>query len=343
MRSALPPCDEVERIVSRILTGLAVVVALLAVTKEASTADQDTSPTGAQPELTPAEHDEWSVDDRFDHAKALVLTMIDRLRTHHTTMIAGSLAYYAFLAMIPAAIAGISIYGLIFDPTDVAEQIESLADVLPEDAASVIATQLEAIVSAPQSGLGFASVIGLLLVIWSASAATKSLIVGINIAYGERETRNFAILRGMGVLLALALIIFVLSAVALVTFLPGLLADAGLGDAGARAMSLGRWPAIFVVVIAGLGLLYKLAPNRPANRTPWFSWGAFTGAVLWTVVTVGFSIYANSFGRGNFNETYGTLAGVIVLLLWFFLSGLSILLGAEVNDELEERRLAARS
>ncbi len=186
--------------------------------------------------------------------------------------------------------------------------------------------------------MGLATAIGIAVALFSASAGTKSLIAGINIAYGETETRPFLKLRGIAFVLTIGIVVFIVTASALVTFLPGLLTDAGLGSGWGRAVSIARWPAIFVFVVIGLGVFYKVGPNRAASRTPLLSIGAITAAVLWLLVTVGFSFYANNFGR--FNETYGTLGGVVVLLLWFFLSGLMVLLGAELNDELEERGIA---
>ncbi len=271
-------------------------------------------------------------------APGLVRVLLRRLREHNTVLIAASLSYYAILAVFPTAIAAVSVYGLVFDPADVQRQIADLTEALPENAAGVIADQLESIVDASSAGLGLATAIGVAVALFSASAGTKSLITGINIAYGEAETRPFPKLRGIAFALTIGIIVFIATAIALVTFMPGLLRDAGLGSGWERAVSIARWPAIFVFVILGLGIFYKVGPNRPASRTPLLSIGAIAAAVLWLLVTVGFSFYANNLGR--FNETYGTLAGVVVLLLWFFLSGFMVLLGAELNDELEERGIA---
>ena len=111
-------------------------------------------------------------------------------------------------------------------------------------------------------------------------------------------------------------------------------------DTAKSALEILRWPGLFMIVILGLGLLYKVAPNRPSRRSRWLSVGAFTAASLWVAVTLGFSFYVTNLG--SFNATYGALSGVIVLLLWFFISGFVILLGAEVNAVLEHRRLRAR-
>jgi len=276
-------------------------------------------------------------DDSSLRAHARLLT--HRMAEHHTLMIAASLAYYAMLALFPMAIAGISIYGLVFNPADVERQIAELSEALPSEVAMVISGQIKSIVNTSATGLGIATVIGIALALFTASAGTRSLITGINIAYGEKETRNFAVLRGLAMLLTIGLIVFASAAVALVTFLPALLDNVD-GSGWERIVTYGRWPTIFLAVIFGLGVFYKLAPNRPRSRTPLLSIGAATGATLWLLVTVGLSVYVTNLG--SFNETYGTLGGVIVLMLWFWLSGLAILLGAEFNDELEERGLAHR-
>ena len=250
-------------------------------------------------------------------------------------LIAASLSYYAMLALFPAAIAGVSIYGLIFDPADIESQINDLAEALPADAASVITDQMRAIVSSSSAGLTLATIIGIAIALWSASAGTKGLMSGINAAYGEHETRPFFVLRGIAFMITVGTILSAAIAIALVTFLPALLTGIGFGSGWERTVTIVRWPAIFLFVVFALGLLYKIAPNRPARAIPLLTIGGVVAALLWLLVTVGLSFYANNLG--DFNETYGTLGGVIVLLLWFFLSGLMILLGAELNDELEER------
>lgn len=263
--------------------------------------------------------------------------VIGRLREHHMPMIAGSLSYYAFLAMFPAAIAAISIYGLVLDPADLTTQIEEISEALPKETADFISVQLTDIVESSPSDLGYAAVISIIVALWSASAGTKALITGIDIAYETPENRPFVVLRGMALGITVGLIVFIVAAVSAVTFLPDLLRSVG-AEGLTRYVEYGRWPAIFVFVIGGLGLLYKIAPNRPASKSPWVSVGALVVAALWLLATLGFSLYANN--ASSLGATYGTLAGVIVLLLWFFMSGLIVLLGAELNAELELRNLA---
>ena len=274
----------------------------------------------------------------YDEPLSVAKAVIGRLREHHMPMIAGSLSYYAFLAIFPAAIAAISIYGLVLDPADLTSQIEDITSALPETTAEFVGDQLTELVEPSGSGLGLTAVISIIAALWSASAGTKALITGIDIAYETPENRPFIILRGMALGITVGLIVFVVAAASTVTFLPDLMSEIGAGEATTRFIEYGRWPVIFVVVIAGLGLLYKIAPNRPASKSPWVSIGALVVAALWLLATLGFSLYANN--AGDLGAAYGTLGGAIVLMLWFFMSGLIILVGAELNAELEARNLA---
>ena len=276
----------------------------------------------------------------YSEPLSVAKAVVGRLREHHMPIIAGSLSYYAFLALFPAAIAAVSIYGLVLDPADLTAQIEEISSALPQETANFIEVQLTEVVEGSGSGLGLAAVISIIVALWSASAGTKALITGIDIAYETPEDRPFIVLRGMAFAITIGLIVFITAAASAVTFLPDLMSEFGAGDETRRLIEIVRWPIILVAVITGLGLLYKIAPNRPAAMSPWVSVGALAVAVLWLLATVGFSIYVNNLG--SFNATYGALTGIIVLLLWFFMSGLIVLAGAELNAELEKRGLARR-
>jgi membrane protein len=263
-------------------------------------------------------------------AKTVAVRLMRRFKENHTGVVAGSLAYYAMLSIFPAAIAAVAIYGLVLQPAQLEAQIADISSALPAEASELVLRQLREIVSGSGSSLGIAAVVSIGGAVWSASAGVKALIVGLNIAYGITETRRFLVLRATSVLITLGSILFVVSAVALATFLPHLPV---IGETPRAVIAWLRWPVIFLVVLFGLGALYKLAPNRPASTFPWLSAGAAVAAVAWVLATVGFSFYANSIG--DFNATYGALGGFIVLLLWFFMSGFVVLLGAELNAELE--------
>ena len=319
-----------KRYLNWVLGGLAAITAVAALRPRSQAAVLTEEPEpGSVGDLT-----RW-----FDEPLSVAKSVVGRLSEHHMPMIAGSLSYYAFLAIFPAAIAAVSIYGLVLDPADLTAQINSISEALPEETARFINAELKDLVESEGSGLGFAAVISILAALWSASAGTKALITGIDIAYETPESRPFIVVRGMALGITIGLIIFVSAAASAVTFLPDLL-DALGAEGLTRFVEYGRWPTIFFLVIAGLGLLYKIAPNRPAAKSPWVSIGAVAVAVLWVLATLGFSVYANNVD--TLGITYGALSGIIVLLLWFFISGLIVLLGAELNAELEARELAHR-
>ncbi len=296
-----------------------------------------TSPARPEAYPGPAPSEIDGLDDAASAAKALMT----RIKRHNTIMIAASLSYYALLAMFPAAIAAVSIYGLVADPVALENQIADITSALPEKTAEFVVDQLRSIVETSPSSLGFATATAIALALWSASAGTKALISAINHAYGEPETRSFFVLRGSALLVTLGVIIFGVGSTAVVAFLPRILDAVGLEEEAATAINILRWPFVFVVVVLGLGGLFKLAPNRPWRMTRWVNVGAVVAAVLWVVATVGMSVYINNWG-GSLNETYGTLSSLIVLMLWFFVSGLVVLLGAETNSYLERHGLYTR-
>lgn len=318
-----------KRYLNWVLGGLAAVTAVLALRpRRRPQSDEGLDEEPARPAR------------RFGEPLAVLKAVIGRLRDHHMPMIAGSLSYYAFLAIFPAAIAAASIYGLVLDPVDLTAQVEEISSALPAETADFIAVQLTDIVDSSDSGLGFTAVISIIAALWSASAGTKALMTGIDIAYDTPEDRPFIVLRGMAVVITLGLIVFLVATASAVTFLPDLMSAIGAGEITTRVIDYGRWPAIFLFVIAGLGFLYKIAPNRPASESPWISIGAIVVAVVWLLATVGLSAYTRF--AGDLGAAYGTLGGAIVLMLWFFISGLIVLVGAELNAELEQRGMARR-
>lgn len=333
--------SQLRRFLSWVLGGLAVGVAARAFAsrRPPEEAPDSAVPGGeaagdlilASPIVPMARQPDIPVDDprgaRWHTTVAMVRVLAARLKAHTTTVIAGSLAYYSLLAMFPAAIAGISIYGLVADPDDLTSLIKTLAERLPEATATLIETELGKIVSGPDAGLGIATVIGIVAALWSASAGTKVLITGVNLAYGERETRSYLVVRSLALMLTIGMIVGVVSVVAGVAVLPQLV-DSSLTD-------IVRWPALIVLVVAGLAALYRIAPSDAPGRNHPIWQGAFAAAVVWLAATAGFSAGVTTF---KFGATYGALAGVVVLLVWFFLSGLIVLLGAEFNAAIETRR-----
>ena len=253
----------------------------------------------------------------------------------HVPMLAGGVAFFAFLAIFPALIAGISLYGLVADPGQVARQVEGLAGTLPRETQPLVAQQLAAVVAGSNQALGLGFVISLLVALWSASSGTANLIQAVNIAYDEDETRGFVKLRGTALVLTLGAIVFVLVALTLVAVVPVALDALPLGSVGTVLAQLLRWVLLILVVVVALAVVYRLAPDRDSPRFRWASTGAVVAAALWIAGSVLFSLYVDNFG--SYNRTYGALAGVVVLLLWLYLSSYVVLLGAEINAEAERQ------
>ncbi len=251
----------------------------------------------------------------------------------HLTLIAGGIAYSWFLALFPALIAAVLVYGLVVDPADVQRQVADLAGGLPSNAQSLITDQLTSITSQQQGGTGIAVAISIALALWSASAGMAGLVEATNIAYDEDETRNFVVKRGLALLLTLGFMVFLGVAVALVAVFPVVLEQVGGGIVVQVAAQVVRWLVLVLVVVVALGLLYRIGPDRDAPQVRWLSLGAVIATVIWIAASVGFSFYVDNFG--SYGETYGSLAGVVVLLLWFWVTALVVLLGAEINAEAE--------
>ncbi|MCZ2847539.1 YihY/virulence factor BrkB family protein [Modestobacter sp. VKM Ac-2978] len=250
-------------------------------------------------------------------------------------IIAGGVAFFAFLSIFPALIATISIYGLVASPEQVTQQIASLSDQLPESAQDILTEQLTDITSNAGGALTFGLIASVLGALWTASGGVNNMVKAVNIAYDEVETRNFLKLRALSLVLTLGAIVFILFTFALIAVVPVVLDALPLGGVGTVLAQVLRWVLLLGVVIGSLAVLYRVAPDRDAPKIRWVSLGSLVVTVIWAVVSVAFSFYVNNFG--SYNETYGAIAGVIVLMLWLYLTCYLVLLGAEINAETEHQ------
>jgi membrane protein len=253
------------------------------------------------------------------------------------SLIAAGVAFYAFLALVPSLIAAMLIYGLVSSPQEVANQVNNYSGALPESARTLLTQQLQGLAAASKSGLSIGVVVSLVLALWSASGGTSALIQAVNNAYDEKETRGFIKKRGLALLLTIGAILFFAIAASLVAIFPALANAFGLGGLARVGLEGLRWVVLLVVLAIALAVLYRLAPNRDDPKFRWVSIGAAVAVVVWIVASIGFSIYVNNFG--SYGKTYGSLAGVVVLLLWLWLSIVAVLLGAEINAETEKQTI----
>ncbi|MDT0277930.1 YihY/virulence factor BrkB family protein [Blastococcus goldschmidtiae] len=249
-------------------------------------------------------------------------------------IIAGGVAFFGFLAVFPALIALISIYGLIVSPEQAAAQVEELTTGLPEDARTLIETQVANIADAG-GALTWGLVLSTFGALFSASGGVNNLVKAVNIAYDEVETRNFVKLRALSLVLTLGAVVFVVLTIGLIAVLPVVIDVLPLGSVGTVLAEVGRWVALLLVVAGSLAVLYRVAPDRDAPRFRWVSLGSVLVTVVWAVVSLGFTFYVNNFG--SYDATYGAIAGVIVLMLWLYLTCYLVLLGAEINSEAEHQ------
>jgi len=253
------------------------------------------------------------------------------VKADQVPLLGAGVAFYALLSLFPAIIAGVSIYGLVADPQTVRDQIDKLTRMLSPETAKILGQQISQITSSAGGALGVATVVGILTALWSASSGMKALITGVNLAYDEGETRKFVKLRGLSILLTLGAMLLLTVAGATIAGFPPI-AD-NLPVALQWVVSILRFVVLAVLLILGLAVLYRYAPNRDEPKWTWVSWGSVVATVLWVLASIGFSIYVNSFG--NYNKTYGALAGIIILMFWLYLTAVIVLVGAELNTEME--------
>jgi membrane protein len=264
----------------------------------------------------------------------ILLRTKNEISDDHVSMTAAGVAFYGLLAIFPAIAALISIWGLVADPQQLEQQIEQLSSNLPQ-AGSIISDQARKIATGAGTGVSLAAIGGVLLALYSASKGMKALIEGLNIIYDEDEKRGFFRLNLMALGLTLGMIVVLIVSVALIMAAPTLLGSLGLGSTVQTLVAWLRWPVLFVVAVVGLGILYRFAPSRDEPRWHWVSWGAVLATVLWLVASILFSIYVQNFG--SYNETYGSLGAVVILLTWFWVSAFIVLMGAELNAEMEHQ------
>jgi membrane protein len=248
-------------------------------------------------------------------------------------LIAAGVAFFGFLSLFPAIVAAVLAYGLIADPAQIRTQTQDLAAAMPASARDLLLGQIDALTSAPRQGLGIGLAIAVLAALWSASGGTGYLITAVNLAYDEDETRGFIRRKLLALGLTLGAIIFVLLAIGL--FAVGAAITDGVPTAVRVLLELARLVVALILITIALAVIYRVAPARDAPRLRWVSVGAAVATIIWVIASIGFSIYVATFG--SYAKTYGSLAAVVVLMLWLWLTVYAVLLGAEINAESEEQ------
>ncbi|UXU75755.1 MULTISPECIES: YihY/virulence factor BrkB family protein [unclassified Paracoccus (in: a-proteobacteria)] len=270
-----------------------------------------------------------------------VLAIFERMDKIHMGLIAAGVAFYAMFAVFPGLAALFALWGLWYDPHLIEQYIHATDEFIPAGAADIIYGQINALIAAGRTQLGWTTAISFLIATISARAGVDALIRGLNAAHGVRSHSTI-----MGFVLAyvLTLVIVVVVIMGLATIIVVPIAFNFLPDVPLRNWLVGAlpWFAIFVIVQIVIGIMYRYGPNVKTPRTPIFTWGSLFAALAWAGASYGFSVYLNNFN--SYNRIYGSIGAVVVLLMWFYLGGFSVMLGSVINVELARRRrvIAAR-
>jgi membrane protein len=257
-------------------------------------------------------------------------------KADHVPLLSAGVAYYAFMAIFPALIALVAIYGLFADPATIATQLNSLTEALPPDARKIIIDQVT-MLAARRAALSIGLIIAVLIALWSASGGISNLLSAVNAAYDEEEKRGFINKRLLSLGLTIAAIVFMVIMLSIVAVLPALLKSVFGTGALRWVFQILGWLILVVLVMAALAIIYRLGPERDAPKMKWVSVGALVATLIWLLASIGFSIYSSTFG--NYAKTYGVFAGIVVLLFWLWLTAYAILLGAEINAEAEQQTI----
>ena len=257
------------------------------------------------------------------------------IRDTNASIVAAGVAFYAFLALVPALIAVVAIYGLVANPADVKQQITAFTDALPRDAQRLVSNQLSSITRKAGTGTGIAALLAIAAALWSASSGIAALNTGLTVVNRDDETRGFLKRRLLALTLTIFTVVGVLLMLALVVALPSVLDSIGISGIGGTVLKLARWPLLAAVLLVGLGVIFRYGPQRRRPRWRWVTPGAIAAMIVGLVASIGFSIYVSLLG--NYNKTYGALGAIIIMLLWLYLMAFAVLFGAAMNAELERQ------
>ncbi|MGC2202572.1 MAG: YihY/virulence factor BrkB family protein [Stellaceae bacterium] len=272
--------------------------------------------------------------------RAILATTWRRMGKDNLSALAAGAAFQALLSLFPTLTAVVSLYGLVADRNMVERQITAMQGVLPPEAVKLIATWLQALVQSPTTRFGIGLIVSVLLAFWSMWSATGMLMTAVNICYGEEEKRGFLSFNLHALALGAGLALFGAAALALVAVLPAALAFLPVPEALGDVLGLVRWPILAGIVILALAIIYRYAPDRAEPKWQWISWGSGAATALWILGSIAFTTYVSKVG--SYDKTYGSLGGVIILLLWFYLTAYVILAGAELNAEIERQTTRAK-
>lgn len=250
-------------------------------------------------------------------------------------LIAAGTTYYLLLALFPALAAFVSLYGFFANPMTIASHVSYLAGLLPEDGIEIIRDQLGTLAAKSDRTLSLSFLVAFAIAFWSANSGIKALFEAMNIVYDEREKRSFIVLNLIAVLYTFGAMVVGFVLITAVGIIPAALALLNLGSQADFVVRLARWPVIVLLIAIGISLIYRYGPSRERAKWRWVTWGGALATVAWVVVSIGFSFYLENFAQ--YNVTYGSLGAVVGFMIWTWLSVLVLLVGGELNSEMEHQ------
>jgi len=267
-------------------------------------------------------------------------------RADNLVLFAAAIAFFAFVALVPTLVATVSITSLVADPVDLITETESALEAAPVETRDFLVGQLDTIVNSDSGDVGLAVGVSIALALFSASGAIGQLMAALNVVFGRSENRNFVLKRLLAIGLLFGSIVLVGAMLFAMAVLPELLSDWS-GSSGVRSLvDVARFVGLGLLLVISLTTLYRVGPASastgsiellPGGRRELVSIGALVGAALFVLLSWGFGVFVSNFG--SYNETYGTLAGIIVVLLWLQLVSLAVLIGAEIDSVRRQRRI----
>lgn len=270
--------------------------------------------------------------------KDIATRVKDKISEDNTSLAAAGVSFFGFLSLVPGLAAAVSIYAMFAEPTEIQRQLSEMLGNVPEEAQALITDQLSRLAEQTSGALTGSAIVAVALALWTASSGMANLIKAINIAYDEEDQRSFLVRRGLALLLSVgAIVLLVAIAFAITAVFPWLSELTGSAMAAGVGQVL-AWILAAAAFTFALAMLYRVGPHRDKPEWKWVNLGSIMALVLWLGATVLFRIYVANFG--TYNETYGSLAAVVILLFWLYITSFAVLLGAQINAQSEHQTRA---
>lgn len=267
--------------------------------------------------------------------KDILWRIWEQIGEDRVMLVAAGATFYLLLALFPFLAAFVSLYGFVADPRTIGDHIAFLGGLLPSGGVDLIEAQLKSLASQDPEVQSFGFITGLLLALWSANSGVKALFDGLNVVYNENEKRSFFRLNALSFAFTIGAMLIGISFIVAVGVIPAMLAFLYLDSWTEILIRLGRWPILLAATATGLVLLYRFGPSRRNAKLRWLTSGALFASLAWIVASWGFSFYLQNFA--DYNATYGSLGAVIGFMIWTWVSVMILLLGAELNAEMEHQ------